>query len=279
MTFKNYMTEKRSSSLEIFKLMKTFNIPITPKSWEKIFGVKEQYCFQSVKITRIDSLFKRQNKKNQVSTFVDFQDQKIFWGPEDLERLDTNGIVAVLKGKVTLQGEIDIYSDYTSDGRRWIDYGYLQGTKKTKVLEYLKLVRNDIIYQFEKYLKDSMYESLITVYHSGITSLEINYGELNSKDRQEVIKKYFDITNKALEKYSFALEKEDLAGAYDEHLCYDYKVQEILITEENWWGDEKLNAAEGLKKDICKYTKKIRIVTTNELEKILKKYQKKNKGK
>ena len=65
MTFKNYITEKNNSSVKILNFIRYGYIPLSPKFFEEVFGKRTKYCFISMKLDRIESLIRRQNKKNQ----------------------------------------------------------------------------------------------------------------------------------------------------------------------------------------------------------------------
>jgi hypothetical protein len=107
---------------------------------------------------------------------------------------------------------------------------------------------------------------------------DLSKKELNEYKR-EYIKKYMDGTYDIMKKYKNELLKaiqKDKVKTYDEALCYDYKVVEVIhifptytdkaITPEE---AEKITKANG-----AKYTK---VKYTEDADKIIKQYQQRNK--
>lgn len=295
MSFKEYINEKSEASFErMVRYMRFTEIPITPKIWEEIFGAKEQYCFQALQLKRMKSLFNRQHKKNQVSTFINFDDTSIFWGPDGLEWNGKSSYtyVAILKGKVTVQSDRDLWTSVEKDGgRRWVDVYELKSRSRTALISnFFIKVRNDTIKNFTKKINNSNYRDYVDISVSDLHAIRFednaigkNVFALPGKDKKEIVKMYFDSTNEALEKnkHLFKTKKTSTVyNHYDEHLCYDYTVKEILIIPEK---DEMLNIYKTeiteIKEDISQYISKnkIKAVTEKEAVKILKKYQKMNK--
>ena len=194
-------------------------LPISPKFFEEVFGKRTKYCFISMKLDRIESLIRRQNKKNQISTFTDWKDTNIFWGAEGLEwgyNLET--AVAVLKGNITLQGNNDLWTQYDKHGRRWIDAGELRDNLNgmDKIGRILIKISDEIAVEFQK-----------------------KYQYIPVKKRpdekyiNEYITHYFDISYKILKKYKDELIKgvdKFALGSYNEVLCYNYKIEKIIIS-------------------------------------------------
>jgi hypothetical protein len=91
---------------------------------------------------------------------------------------------------------------------------------------------------------------------------------------------YFDVAYDGIKKNkNILLKNKELSYNYDEHLCYDYKVQKMLVILEDPENEEIRDEAEDAEDTVLKYTSNVEIVSPDEAETILKQYQKKNKGK
>ncbi len=271
MTFKNYLNENQTleeSSDEIINFINKFYIPVSPKFWEELFGVKETFAFVSMEPYRASSLIQRQNKKNQISAFTDYKSTSIFWGANDLEwgRRGDDTVIAVIKGKYTLKTSEDSYSEYEKAGRKWIDpnsiamlYSIVNTNKQQKMLyDTFVSIRRDI-------------EDLV---YSKYDSDFIN--ELNNKDnktKQKVIKDYFDMSYEVIKKYKKELIKisKNKTTTYNEIYVYDYEIKEFIIfTDDKDYFEDNF-------KDELKVIKKYPFVITdkiNDIKTTIKKYQK-----
>jgi hypothetical protein len=263
MNFKNYLTEKNNSSVKILNFIRFKHIPISPKFFEDVFGEREKYCFVSMKANRIQSLYNRQGKKNQISTFTDFKSKRILWGADGLDWYGDT-VVAVLKGKVTLEGNTDLWTQYDSQGRRWVDLNDLDEMKITgdKVSEVLLKAGLEI---YDEFLKK--YGNYLD---PKVTS--------NGKLKEQYIKDFFDISYKYLKKYKNLLSQavEGTLVDYNEVLCYSYKIEELLIFDNNDESDYTIHYTKPDKK-ILKKLKVKKFTDINDLIKELKKYQARNK--
>jgi len=176
MKFKQFIQEKNHSSNKIINHIYDKMLPISPKFFEEVFAYKSAYCFIAIKPKRIDSLIKRQHKKNQLSTFTDWKDTNIFWGADDmLWKYDEEGelntaYIAVLKGKVSFWGPNDLWTEYDSQGRRWINMVY-----------YIDRYNDRYSTIFKKILKEIDKKFITNVYDDDLT------------DKQDFIKRYFDL--------------------------------------------------------------------------------------
>jgi hypothetical protein len=252
MKFKDYIQESKSKS--ILQKIRFNYLPISPKFFEEVFGAKEKYCFMAMQKKRIPSLYKRQHKKNQISTFTKWINTDIFWGAEGLN-WEGSTIVAVLKGKVTLEGNSDLWTEYDSQGRRWIDVGELKSNS---------LFQDNLIKTLSKLTLEIRTEFTSDKYYP-----EFDENIKTNKDKQQYIKDFFDISYKYLKKYKTQLENAiDNVANYNEVLCYDYEIVELLIYDSNLTPLDKTD---------LNNIKKIKYKTfdnINELENYLKKYQK-----
>ncbi len=262
MTFKDYLNENTSD--QILANIKNKGLPLSPKFFEEVFNQgEEQYCFISMKANRIQSLIKRQNKKNQISTFTDFKNTEIFWGAEGLA-WGGDTIVAVLKGKVTIKGNRDLWTKTDHQGRRWIDYKDL----KEMTDEYdgvgvalLKVIENVYI-DFNKIYKTQ--QTQLTRYDNKDVVINV------------YIKDFFDIVYKYLKKYKTQIQQgrnTNQTNLYNEVLCYDYTIKEfiVLTNQAHSSYDYRITKEEI---DNTKPYKTTKVHTENEIEKILRKYQK-----
>jgi hypothetical protein len=132
MSFRDYLQEKNNSSARIIKKIQRGDIPLSPKFMDETFGYQDTYCFKSIQIDRVQSAFKRQNKKNQVSTFFYFKEpEEVFWGVGARSWMsyypNRESCVVVMHGKVTMKGTTDLWSFPDDIGRRWIYLNAIKG--------------------------------------------------------------------------------------------------------------------------------------------------------
>ncbi len=220
MTFKNYLKNlNEDTSSAILKYIKFKSIPLSPKFFEEVFNQgKEKYCFVSIKPNRIQSLIRRQNKKNQISAFTNYKDTSIFFGADGLEWSEHGEtIVAVLKGKVTLEGNNDLWTQTDQQGRRWIDTGDVRDNNNgsDEVANLLNIIQRKIYTEFRE-----IFASLI------------NPDEMSNEYTRDYIKTFFDVVYKVLTKYKTRLKKAinpDETKKYNEVLCYDYTIKEFIV--------------------------------------------------
>jgi len=281
MNFKEYLNEKEFRSEKIFQWIKYWRIPISPKFWKETFGDKEQYCFQAIEPDRIDSLFKRQHKKNQVSTFTEWRSTNIFWGADGMDWAGSQTLIAILKGKVTVQGSEDLWTFFEKNGRRWIDVkSMLASDTGSDLALTMYLVQTEIKKNFKDKIKHSRYRFYFDFEKSPNKDIIFDEKLFTNKDNREIIQWYFDITYDAIKKYKKKIQKgaqEQIKYSYNEHLCYDYTVQEVLVILEDDKDLDQYDDAKDVLRKVQKYTNKTSIVSVKETEKILKEYRKKNK--
>ncbi len=278
MSFKEYLQEKISKNTKVWNWIKKWSLPLTPKFFDEVFQYPEQYCFRALDVDHIDSLYDRQGVKNQVSTFTEFKDNNIFWGPGNKNWKDwypnQETIVTILKGKVTIKGTSDLWSFFEDNGRRWIWVDRIKRyeTELTKTLEKIqKRIKENYIKEIENV------DLKVLEYH--FTKLgNIAYGKTDQEESKErnkdfntLIKLYFDISYEAFTYYKDELIYSTRThiskrSKYNEHLCYSYEVQRtFLITNDPKDTREKYP---GL------FNYNIEIKTEKQVEAELKKYQK-----
>jgi hypothetical protein len=266
MGFKTFL-ESRSSLL--IDYMINGYIPVSPKFFDDIKTSKIQYCFIAIRPTRIDSLLKRQGKKNQMSTFTKWTETDIFWGPtgDDWVGADFT-VVGVLKGTAAFEANKDIWTLFDVAGRRWINADQNMFAEPDPL--------NNVFIDISGELKDYLYYN-----YKDLESGD-DFRGLDSSEKRKLIAGYFDTAYRELKKNTKriqkALEYDGYTYDYNEVLCHSYKIQEILIIPKN---NQVLGNTAELEKLTQKADKagiKYTITDTQGTEKILKKYQKKNKG-
>jgi hypothetical protein len=97
--------------------------------------------------------------------------------------------------------------------------------------------------------------------------------------KEQYIKDFFDISYKYLKQYKNKLlnaVEDTLLVDYNEVLCYSYKIEELLIFDNNDKSDYTIHYTKPAKKILKKLTVK-KYTNINDLIKELKKYQQRNK--
>ena len=266
--FKEYLNED-STSRSILSWMTSWRIPLSPKFMATIFPENNDVtCFRAVPPGRIETLKKREKSKNQVSTFTNFSDSSIFYGAGSFQWKDQyEGLttVAILRGRVTIKGTVDLWTFPDASGRRWID---VKSISKYNVsfTDALVTIQDEIKKQFPKNLEKSD-----LVYH---VTPKGNIKWDTNEDKNIKIKIYIDTAYAAIKKYKNLIRKtsNQLEGNhYNEYPCYDYKIEKVLVLV-----PPKLNTPE--KVELLKYLEKNRIPfevvsDTQALEKVLKSYK------
>ena len=240
MKFKDYLslTEKNGSSRQIWSWMHSYRLPMSPKFFEQVFynDKKSETCFIAMKFDRIDSLKRRQHKKNQMSSFQKTKDTLIFWGAGNLSwktyTIDNETIVAEVQGQITLRGNSDLWAFADAQGRRWIDVkGIVRyGTNLTNSL-------NDIIQELRTIYLNKIPELNLEVPYHYTPKGNIVFSDIDNypKDKAKLIKTYIDISYDLLKKYKNKLlnivKEEPLApkAHYQETLCYNYSIKKLWI--------------------------------------------------
>jgi hypothetical protein len=277
MGFKEYINE--GSSDKILKYIYRKKIPLSPKFFEEVFGTKEIYCFVSMTPTRVPSIIKMQGSKKQVSSFTYFSNTNIFYGAWGYDWKDDYGgstILAVLKGNHTLIAPGDAWTDFDDQGRRWISvqrYNNMHG--KTIFTDILNNIQEDIFRDFDKEIKILGFRDPRDFDDQYIE------GNLTNDVLYKVIKIYMDVSYDVLKKYKDKLIKNRFhmnpSYGYNEVLCYKFKIQEFIVI------DKKSDAFDytfdmHVDSRILKKYKFTFVDTVNEATKIIRNYQKKNKG-
>ena len=274
MNFKEYLQEDTSRA--IWSWMKAWRIPLSPKFMAEVFPENNNlYCFRAIKPERVSSLWRRQKSKNQVSTFVDWKDDTIFFGAGSFRWEEDITIVAVLKGSVTMRGTVDMWTFPDSQGRRWIDVKNII-KYNTTFTDVLNDVVNYIKQNYPKKVQklDLNYDYHVTPKGNMVYKLDKSDDSLSKKDKNKLITAYIDTSYEALKKFKSKIQKasdEKLApkAHYNEYTCYDYTIIELII-----YATENNPKLEPLLEELDSKKIKYKVVdSTEQLNKELKKYK------
>jgi hypothetical protein len=262
MNFKQYLQEKNNSSHSILKKIQRGDIPLSPKFIENTFDFQDTYCFKSIQIDRLQSAFKRQNKKNQVSTFYYFKEpEKVFWGVGQRswynEYPNNESCVVVMHGKITMPGTTDLWSFPDSGGRRWIKLNSIK-RYNSELTEVLTKVQ-------ERALKNIKNPKI----QPAKTRVTLDY-DLSDHDKYKVITDYIDSMYESLSYYQNDIKKAINIGItqrahYNEYVCYSYKVERVFLLSDD------LESTKDYYPEVFKYN--IEHKTASQISKELKRYQ------
>jgi len=275
MKFKDFLTEKESTSVKIIEKIQRGDIPISPKFFLDNFNTKTEFCFRSSKIENINSIYQRQNKKNQVSTFFNFKTPKIFWGAGARywrgEYTNGESLVAVLRGKVSFKGTSDLWSFPDFAGRKWI---YINAIKRygTDLTGKLNQIQGEAIALFKLELsKVNLKQVQVHVRKTGCDITNNHKTKDRNSDYEYIIGTYIDSMYKSILKHKAGLIEEfkkslSERAKYNEHICYDYTVERMFLLSDN------LNQTKEMYPNVFKYP--VEHISSQDLEKTLRKYQK-----
>jgi hypothetical protein len=273
MKFKDYINESTSQS--IIRKMERGDIPLSPKFMDETFGFQDTYCFKAIQIDRVQSAFKRQFKKNQVSTFFHFKEpEKVFWGvgarnwSEYYPNRET--CIVVLHGKVTIKGTTDLWSFPDGQGRRWIELNAIK-RYKSDLTKVLTDIQTEMIKDLKK--KNLKFKQIEVFYYTSDLDIDNDYDKTPERDSDIalLIKEYFNSAYKILSKYKDKIQEAIKIGItnrahYNEFVCHSYKVERVfLITDDI--KDTKRKYPEAFEYNL-------EHKTVNQVVKELKKYQK-----
>ena len=273
MKFKEFIQERYNSSVKILEKIKTADIPLSPSFMETIFGDQETYCFKSIQIDRLESAFKRQHKKNQVSTFFYFKEpEKIFWGAGQrkwkYDYPNEESCVVVMKGNVTLKGTTDLWSFPDSQGRRWININLIK-RYHSELTEILSKTQKRVL----KNLKKLTLETIdIKIYSQSVDINYKNYPENEiDKDINKLITFYINSMYESLTYYRNDIKKAISVGItqrahYNEFVCYSYTVERVFLLTTD------IESTKNIYPETFKYN--LEHKSYQEIEKELKYYQK-----
>ena len=210
------------------------DIPIYPKSMERIIGKIPITSFHVTTLDHLDNVKKLLGSKKSFSTFTRAgKDSQLAKG----KGIQTEGgVIFWLEGTLLARKYMDVQSVPDKTGRRWIssqivfdDPMLVKSAAKRKKIPDYEAWKN-----FEWDTKDEMMEKHGT--HADNTkAYEKEVKEILNKRASEVIADYIDLTNKLLKKHK-KLVKKTLATpstkgsmSWNEILIYDAKIKEIFV--------------------------------------------------
>jgi len=253
------LSEKNNSSNFILNSMNKGMIPISPKTFERIFGDQVGYYFHSSEIDNIDTLKKIGKSRKTISAFTEIGNYSIFTGAFDIE-LDFP-VVSILNGKYALKTPLDSFTEYGDSGRRWVDPYTMNSSKPTK---YLRKISDEITDKLKK----------------EFGTIDI-YSDIENTRKKELIKRYYEISEEILLKNKKVLEEISnmpLTDEYNEVLGYSFKIIKSLVTYNSFYRfvAEELNMNPANDSELNNLAKEWNVVVmkdNDELYKELKKYQ------
>lgn len=211
--FREFLNEKNNSSAFIIKRIRNGAIPLSPSTFERIFGDKTGRYLHVLDISKISSLKKISKTKKSISAFSRMESNFIFTGAKGLSI--ANPCVALLEGKYIFDFNDDVFTSFDSQGRRWIEVGDLEESAS-----FYEDISDLIQDEFKEQLR----------------GLNMHLYELkDNKEIQTAITLYFDITEKILKSQEKKIIKfnKTLINSYNEIVAYDFEIKKILVTKEN----------------------------------------------
>jgi hypothetical protein len=210
------------------------DIPIYPKSMERIIGKIPITSFHVTTLDHLDNVKKLLGSKKSFSTFTRAgKDSQLAKG----KGIQTDGgVIFWLEGTLLARKYMDVQSVPDKTGRRWIssqivfdDPMLVKSAAKRKKIPDYEAWKN-----FEWDTKDEMMEKHGT--HADNTkAYEKEVKEILNKRASEVIADYIDLTNKLLKKHKKLVKKNLATPAtkgsiwWNEILIYGAKIKEIFV--------------------------------------------------
>ena len=210
------------------------DIPIYPKSMERIIGKIPITSFHVTTLDHLDNVKKLLGSKKSFSTFTRAgKDSQLAKG----KGIQTDGgVIFWLEGTLLARKYMDVQSVPDKTGRRWISSQIVfddpmlvkSAAKRKKIPDY------DAWKNFEWDTKDEMMEKHGT--HADNTkAYEKEVKEILNKRASEVIADYIDLTNNLLKKHKKLVKKNLATPAtkgsiwWNEILIYGAKIKEIFV--------------------------------------------------
>jgi hypothetical protein len=225
------------------------DIPIYPKSMEKIIGKIPITSFHVTTLQHLNTLPRVLGSKKSISTFTRAgKDSQLAKG----KGIQTDGgVIFWIEGTLLARKYIDMQSEPDKTGRRWLsstivfdDPMLVKSAAKRK-----KIPNRNEWRDFEWDTKDKLMKKHKTT-ADNIKEYEAEVKETLNKRANEVIADYIDLTNNLLKKHK-KLVKKNLATPgkkgsvwWNEILIYDAEIKEIFVMsraskKDLEWGDSK----------------------------------------
>jgi hypothetical protein len=222
MKLKQYINEKNNSSDNILGKIRDNDIPLSPKTLERIFEIKNMEYYHLTDLSNKEKLKKLQGKRKTISCFSEWSNYDIFSGADGID-YDFEALF-ILKGDYTMKMPEDFYTDFDKQGRRWIQW-YNIGDRN--IMSLFEIISEEIIEIFEKKKFDKFTGKDII---SRLKNFDLD-SNFEGKLKAKIIIEYLNITEKILKKYKEDIQEvmEYETDSYDEILGYNFKITDIKM--------------------------------------------------
>jgi len=225
------------------------DIPIYPKSMEKIIGKIPITSFHVTTLQHLNTLPRVLGSKKSISTFTRAgKDSQLAKG----KGIQTDGgVIFWIEGTLLARKYIDMQSVPDKTGRRWLSSEVVFGDKNLvyKAAKRKKIPNRNEWRDFEWDTKDKLMKKHKTT-ADNIKEYEKEVKEILNKKANEMITDYIDLTNNLLKKHKKLVKKNLATPAkkgspwWNEILIYNAKIKEIFVMsraskKDLEWGDSK----------------------------------------
>lgn len=210
--FADFINEKNNSSEFIIMRIKYGAIPLSPSTFERIFGEQTGRYLHVLDVDNIPRLKKLSRTKKTISAFNRIKNNSIFRGAIGINL--ENPCVALLEGKYVFDFNDDAYTIFDKQGRRWISVSDLETSR-----DFYENISDFIVDNFKEKLK----------------KFDIDFYKLkDEKEKSMAIKLYFDATEEVLrdEEDNIIDYNKTLNNDYNEVVAYDFEIKKILLMED-----------------------------------------------
>jgi len=221
--------EKNNSSYATIQMIQEGDIPLSGKTFERIFGKRNRKLLHVHSIHSIFNLKDLEGTKKTISAFHSWKnDSDIFISGADGLDID-NIAVCCFQGDVVVDANVDIYTAKDSQGRRWVE---LMNLDDPDTLQLFKKISNDVRLEFNK---KSPYPIADDHYKSRYNDDNPWNQDFDGKTKAKIIKSYFDATEKVLMKYKKELEFNGPVYDYNETVASITKIDKIVAPNHTWF--------------------------------------------
>ena len=225
------------------------DIPIYPKSMEKIIGKIPITSFHVTTLQHLNTLPRVLGSKKSISTFTRAgKDSQLAKG----KGIQTDGgVIFWIEGTLLARKYIDMQSVPDKTGRRWLSSEVVFGDKNLvyNAAKRKKIPNRNEWRDYEWEVKDKMRKKHKTT-ADNIKEYEAAVKEILNKKANEMIADYIDLTNNLLKKHKKLVKKNLATPAkkgspwWNEILIYNAKIKEIFVMsraskKDLEWGDSK----------------------------------------
>ena len=225
------------------------DIPIYPKSMEKIIGKIPITSFHVTTLQHLDHVTRLLGTKKSMSTFTRAgKDSQLAKG----KGIQTEGgVIFWIEGTLLARKYIDMQSVPDKTGRRWLSSEVVFGDKNLvyNAAKRKKIPNRNEWRDYEWEVKDKMRKKHKTT-ADNIKEYEKEVKEILNKKANEMITDYIDLTNNLLKKHKKLVKKNLATPAkkgspwWNEILIYNAKIKEIFVMsraskKDLEWGDSK----------------------------------------